>query len=172
MIFFEQIVFIIFFCIWFLLTIINQLNYRWVQKVKNYDVFHLLPRWTFFAPNPGVSDYHFVYRYKNGSNDVSAFTEMPLYDSRTISSAIWNSNKRVKKALSDLVMDLNRQCSSLELTEHNVKISFSYIALLNFLSNIPKDSDVTSMQFAILKSEGFIDETKPEIVISSEFHNV
>ena len=164
--------FALIFLSWFILTIINQFNYKWVQKVKKFDVFHLLPRWTFFAPNPGTSDYHFVFRLMDVNNNVSSFTEIPLYGNRNFLSAFWNSNKRVKKALADLVMDLNRQCVSKEINEENIKISFSYIALLNFLSNVPKSTNTKSIQFAILKSQGFIDDEIPSLIICSEFHNV
>ena len=161
-----------FFLIWLLLTIVNQFDTKFSQEIRKYDIFHLLPRWTFFAPNPGTSDYHFLYRFKSTDNQISAFIEIPLHGNRNILSAVWNSNKRLKKALLDLVMDINRLCAQEQINESNIKISFSYIALLNFITSIEKPYKTNYVQFVILKSDGFIEKRDPQLILCSEFHHV
>lgn len=163
---------IFFYFLWLIATVINQFNYPWVQKTLSFDVFHLLPRWTFFAPNPGTSDYHVLYRQMDKDKNISKFIEIPLHGKRKISSFIWNPHKRVKKTLLDLAMTMNRQISFPEINENNIKLSFSYIAFLNFLSSVPKNSDTESIQFIILMSNGFKDKGEPNLIICSEFHNV
>src|SRR5690348_12432463 len=52
----------LFFLGWFILSILNQFGFAWFDKITRHDHFSLLPLWTFFAPNPGQSDYHLIYR--------------------------------------------------------------------------------------------------------------
>ena len=172
MVILTDVLIIIFFSCWFILTFINQFRFSFTKKLKSTDIFHLLPVWTFFAPNPGTSDYHFVYRVMNENNRVSEFIEIPLHENRNLISAFWNAQKRVKKALADLVMSLKQICETKAADDDNIKLSFSYIALLNFLSNIPKPPDTKFIQFAILESGGFIDSENPRLIMCSEFHHV
>src|SRR5688500_2497266 len=99
---------IFFFSIWFVLSIINQIDHKLVQGIKQNDIFHVLPRWTFFAPNPGFSDYHLLFRHKLATGEISHFKEISLTAQKNLLSAVWHPGKRTKKALSDLVRDLSR----------------------------------------------------------------
>lgn len=163
---------ILFFALWLLLTIFNQFNLKWAKQIKTQDVFHLLPSWTFFAPNPGTSDYHIVYRTMDDNKNISAFIEIPLHNNRQLTHACWNSSKRTKKALTDLVMSLKKLCVVEDLKKEKLQVSFSYIALLNFLTHIEKSTSVKFIQFAILESKGFNDPNQPQLLICSDFHHV
>ena len=157
---------------WLIATLINQFHYPWVRKLLFFDIFRLLPIWTFFAPNPGTSDYHVLYRQKDSNNNVSEFIELPIHGSRSLFSFFWNPDKRVKKVLLDLAIDMNRLCASEETNEQNIKVSFDYIAFLNFLSSIPMSPETKSVQFLILATSGFIEISKPRLILCSEFHDV
>jgi hypothetical protein len=163
---------ILFFALWLLLTILNQFNFKWARQIKKQDVFHLLPSWTFFAPNPGTSDYHIVYRTMDDNKNISAFIEIPLQSDRQLTHACWNSSKRIKKALTDLVMSLKKLCAAEELKKEKLQVSFSYIALLNFLTHLEKSASVKFIQFAILESKGYNDPNPPQLLICSDFHHV
>ena len=160
------------FITWFALTVANQFDYPWVQALKAYDFFDLLPKWTFFAPNPGTSDYHLLYRGMDVAGGLSPFKEISLLSRKHLVAAFWNPGQRRKKVLSDLVMDLHRLCWSDSVDENNIKTTLSYVAILNFLTSIPKQAHIKSVQFAILTSEGFEGSDNPKLVICSEFHNV
>lgn len=162
----------LFFALWLILTIFNQFSFKWVNQMKKKDVFHLLPSWTFFAPNPGTSDYHIVYRTMDVNENISAFIEIPLHNNRQLMHACWNSSKRVKKALTDLVMSLKKLCAVQDLKKEKLQVSFSYIALLNFLTHLEKSSSVKFIQFAILESKGYNDTNPPQLLICSDFHHV
>lgn len=163
---------IVFFATWLLLTILIQFDFKWANQIKKQDVFHLLPSWTFFAPNPGTSDYHIVYRTMDENNHVSAFVEFPLHSDRPLTHAFWNSSKRVKKVLTDLVMILKKTIAAEDLNKEKLQVSFSYIALLNFLTHLEKPASAKFIQFAILESKGYNDPGPPKLLICSEFHHV
>ncbi|TKC06224.1 hypothetical protein [Pedobacter frigoris] len=162
---------IAFYGIWFLGTICHQFDYKWVAGIRKFDYFRILPRWTFFAPNPGTTDYHLLYRHMDKNDQVSDFKEIPLHD-RHASSFIWNASKRSKKVLFDLVQEMNRICNREDVNEAAVKLSFSYICILNFLTKIPKAQDTKSIQFAIVASSGFIEYGEPTLTFCSDFHHV
>lgn len=167
-----NVVAIVFFALWLLLTIFNQFNFKWVSQIKKQDIFHLLPSWTFFAPNPGTSDYHIVYRTMDDNKNVSAFIEIPLLNDRRLTHAFWNSSKRVKKVLTDLVMILKKSCAAEDMKKEKLQVSFSYIALLNFLTHLERSTSVKFIQFAILESKGYNDPGPPQLLICSAFHHV
>lgn len=166
-----RVVVLVFFALWLVATLLKQLDFPWARKVVAFDVFHILPRWTFFAPNPGTSDYHLVYRKMDAQNNVSEFLEFPFHERNRL-CFLWNPDKRVKKALMDLAIMMNQLCASDEYNENNIGLSFSYVAILNFLSSVPLGSNTRSLQFALLVSDGFIDLKEPRLVICSEFHSV
>jgi len=160
------------FLVWLVLTTLNQFESQSAMKLRRHDIFYLLPRWTFFAPNPGTSDYHLVYRYMKGDGTVSEFREVTFPERQPLLSALWNPHKRLRKAFLDLSMDLTRLCGRPDINEDNIKITFSYLAVLNFLKGVPLTRDVRSVQFAIMKSKGFIDSELPKLVICSDFHDI
>jgi hypothetical protein len=169
---FIRIVVIVFFFVWVIATIVNQFDYPWVRKIQSFDICRILPRWTFFAPNPGTSDFHILYRQKDVEDNITDFTEIPLHGKRYLSSIIWNPEKRVKKVLLDLAITINSQIAAKLLNENNIKLSFGYIALLNFLSTVPLNKSTRYIQFVILESAGFIETVEPQLVICSEFHKI
>jgi hypothetical protein len=89
--------------VWLVLTIANQFNFRWMQWVRGVDFMLLLPRWTFFAPNPGLSDFHLSYRTIAADGTPSPWEEIDLIAKRTLRSAVWNPDKRVTKAVIEAV---------------------------------------------------------------------
>lgn len=159
------------FIAWIIATVLFQLNYTWLDKLKEFDVLRLLPRWTFFAPNPCTTDFHVVYRLKSLDGTVSEFLEIPLHR-REWYAFFWNARKRLRKSVIDLAITMNQLCASTEYTENNIRLTFSYLAILNFLKRVPRDSDTAAIQFALLSTNGFIDAEAPKLIICSEFHRV
>src|SRR5580704_14833532 len=85
------------FSVWCLLSILNQLPLAMNERVRRLDIFHLVPRWTFLAPNPGISDYHLVYRVRRHAGDRDAWQEIHWTIDRTWFSCVWNPTKRRRK---------------------------------------------------------------------------
>jgi hypothetical protein len=89
--------------LWVVLTIANQFNFRWMRHIKALDFMLLIPRWTFFAPNPSLTDFHLSYRTIAADGTASEWEEIDLIAKRTLLSAVWNPDKRVTKAVIEAV---------------------------------------------------------------------
>jgi hypothetical protein len=96
--------------LWLLLTIANQFNARWLRYVRGFDLMMLIPRWTFFAPNPGLSDFHLSYRIVDADGRVSAWEEIDGISQRSLRAAVWNPDKRVTKAVIEMASVLVPLC--------------------------------------------------------------
>lgn len=156
---------------WLLLSILNQFRFSWLDRVKRADAFALLPLWTFFAPNPGQSDYHCVYRDQFPDGTLGEWKELPLTEPRKPYSFFWNPEKRSKKVLSDVVASLVTDVASQRLGHPDVMVTVPYLLLLNVVSAQP-GSGGALRQFAVVETYGFIPTGAPRALLSSIFHSV
>jgi len=169
---------LIFYASWIILTCVNQ--FYQAKKLQAFleklDLLHILPGWTFFAPNPGTSDYHLLYRVKNKNGDVSPFTSVKLKNQRQLLNAIWNPNKRAQKALTDFVQEIRMlvYLDHPEDPDHNLlRLSLSYIATLHYCTALGRQIPGTeSVQFMIIESYGYITSQEPQLLLNSDFHQV
>ena len=155
---------------WFLITVLSQLNVKVVARLKVHDTFSLIPNWCFFAPRPGTSDYHLLFRDSDPSGEWSSWQEIPLASRRTLWGAIWNPEKRKTKVLSDVVRGLVRLAQ-----DQNFKyfaLTLPYLSILNYVSSIRRSTPCVQTQFMILKSEGFFSHEDPQFLFMSEMHNL
>lgn len=67
---------------WLAASILNQFRFSWFQRFRQYDSFSLLPIWSFFAPNPGQSDYHLVFRDRQHDGSHSEWSEIEITEPR------------------------------------------------------------------------------------------
>lgn len=156
---------------WLLASAICQFNILRLESFfRRMDYFSLLPRWSFFAPNPGVTDYHLLYRDKDQENECGRWRELPIASKRTLLGAIWNPKKRSKKALSDAVQTIVRSSNTLKPSEF--KTSICYIALVNFIASLPRKTDGRATQFMIMESYGHYPDKGPKMLFRSEFHKL
>src|SRR6516165_3344166 len=70
---------------------------KWVARWKYRDVCGIIPLWTFFAPNPGMTDYHLMWRDRYADHSCSPWHEV-VAPSASWLKAIWNPHKRSRKA--------------------------------------------------------------------------
>lgn len=158
------------FAVWFILSVINQFGFRWFDHMLEIDYFSLIPYWTFFAPNPGQTDYHLVYRDRLPDGSTTSWREVVLTEPRGLISFIWNPKKRSKKVLSDVAMSIARIVRTDPRTEQFVIVSFQYLLILNYLTkSLPAPAGV-ERQFAIVETAGFFREGPPSVVLRSDFH--
>jgi hypothetical protein len=156
------------FAIWLVLSVFNQLKVSLNDRVRRWDVGHLVPRWTFFAPNPGTADYHLVYRdFDAASQPCSPWHEvhMPL---RSRLSLIWNPQKRARKVLVDMAQSL----SSLAV-DNNAAATFSipYLALLQLtLHHSQPAANAHARQFGIAQTYGPEQDSEPVFLYRSATH--
>jgi len=157
---------------WFLLSILNQFSFAFMAKfAAGYDRWLLLPRWTFFAPNPGCTDYRLLYRDFDDREQASEWSEVPLVRRRGHWDAIWNPDKRRSKGLFDLAQSL-----LILRHEHDnpavAMTSIPYVALAHYVDCLPRGPGVKYRQFIIVQTHGIFADAGPELLMHSGVHRV
>lgn len=162
----------IFFSVWLVFSVINQFGPKWMNKVKKYDYFSLIPKWTFFAPNPGSTDYHLLYRDILDDGEICKWTPVISPDNRSLVTAIWNPQKRVRKAQADIVRALIRLPDEKKDNIYFIYFTLPYLLLLNTVTNMPCGPNVRSRQFMVMETSGFNGRFQPRQIIRSGVHDV
>ena len=155
-------------CVWFAISALAQLNRGAVKKLKDHDAFSLIPNWSFFAPRPGTSDYHLLFRDTDGAGVGGEWQEIPLAQRRTLLGAVWNPQKRKTKTLSDVVRGLVLLSQDRSLREYS--LTLPYLIILNYVSALSRPERAGWTQFMILKSEGFYSTQEPQFIFLSKQH--
>lgn len=159
------------FAIWFLASIIHQFRFKWWHTFARFDVFNLLPRWTFFAPNPGRTDLHLVFRSLTDSHP-GPWIEVKS----TRFNAwrwVWNPTRYSNKVISDLVNNLHQIMYANKNYPRAIIFSGPYISLLNIVMHQPvPDKTATHRQYAIVATQGFQEDRMIVIKYISEIHHV
>lgn len=161
---------ILFLSAWFIISALAQLDIPGVAALKTHDIFSLIPNWSFFAPRPGTSDYHLLFRDSSPTGPAGKWREISLHDKRTLWGAVWNPQKRKSKTLSDVVRALVRLAQDRSLKDYS--LTLPYLAILNYVSSIPRDMRSQQTQFMILKSDGFFSEEDPQFLFMSNLHRL
>ena len=156
--------------IWFLVSAVCQYQNQITAKLRSFDVFSLIPCWTFFAPNPGTSDYHLLYRDRYEDGAFTSFKEVSLISRISIVGAIWNPEKRNQKILSDAVRSLAMLVSDLNINE--IQVTIPYLLILNHITNLERSDNVDVTQFVIAISYGYISLNEPKIFMASKLHSI
>jgi hypothetical protein len=165
----------LFLIVWLLLSVLNQFSFSFFETVAQHDKWALLPRWTFFAPNPGCTDFRVVYRTFDELDQPSAWREVPMVRKRVWSDAIWCPDKRAAKALIDLTMAF--RFVRRKFDDPTMLITtIPYIALVHYLDRLLHfDQSAKSWQFMIIQTHGIITESGPDIpdiLVRSQVHHV
>lgn len=158
------------FLAWFVLSVLNQFGFTWFDKITRHDHFALLPLWTFFAPNPGQSDYHLVYRDRKTDGSVTEWHEIEMTERRKPFGFIWNPEKRSKKVLSDVVTSIVSSIPTANESDQVIMLSIPYLILLNVVTHIDGEGQGTYRQFVLVETFGFNPTSEPRLVLRSDFH--
>lgn len=154
---------------WFAASVLNQFSLNWWKRVMRYDRLGLVPRWTFFAPNPAREDIHVVYR------DRSKSTQGPW---RSLTTAppnpwvrwIWNPGRFERKAVIDLVNGLRNSRRQFKEHAQSVLLSTSYVGLAGWVMRQDRDSSTDYREFAVLTSTGFPPIQSLSVEFTSRVH--
>src|SRR5215213_561511 len=126
----------LFLSVWLLASAVHQLRRRSWERIARWDALNLLPRWSFFAPNPGRHDLHVVYREWLLEEAGPWRQLMPTHANRRWRWC-WNPSRYPRKAVSDLANSLQYAERSLEEMPRSVLLSSSYISLLSWVMAQP-----------------------------------
>lgn len=154
---------IVFFSVWLILTVVNQFHEKRPAWLKSLDIFGLIPIWTFFAPNPGMTDYHLLYRDRLPDGTLGQWKEVRLQTRTGTLSAVWGPDRRRNKTLSDLVS------ATIQLARTNgqkgIPVSIPYLLLLNYITSLPHSLAADSTQFMVMEHEGYHESPDPSRVL-------
>lgn len=151
---------------WLALTLPYQYT-PWSRRLSRMDLFGLLPRWTFFAPNPATRDLHLVVRDKLKSGVLTGWREIQFSEPRNVLEALWHPSKRPRKAVGDAAHSLKAIAREREMW---LPGSLPYLMILNCcLNGAPTTKNVIARQFAIVETTGRKDRIL-WILYSSQFH--
>lgn len=157
--------------VWLLLSILVQFNnIRWLRIIRGIDVFCLLPAWTFFAPRPGTSDVNLLYRDRLVDGSTTPWRATSFRDPGWI-RFLWNPYRRRQKCLFDMYQSLGMFAAEVKSVERIV-LHGGYIALLNFVSSLPRNPLHISTQFLLAHTPGALRENEPQILFISAVHRL
>ena len=148
----------------FLVTIIKELkffDYSWSQFPF---LFHFIPSWSFFAPNPYHSDYFILVRFIEKEKVKEWKQVYKINEMRKSYSIFWNPQKWLLKSIADVSIDLLK-IASFTKEKTSICLSLPYLSILNWIQ-ILKSPSAEKIQFAIMcrAKEG------PEVLFLSETH--
>lgn len=159
------------FAAWFLLTIAFQKKNSLSASITRFDRFNLIPRWSFFAPDPGASNYHFIYRSRDDETGVRPWLEVDL-SPRGPLFFIWNPGKRYRESMIELFQLL--ALSSINHPAERLQFTAPYIILLDIARQRLGSSlsSRASYQFALVETRGASGSSVPRVRFYSLTHPV
>lgn len=162
---------IIVFSIWFLLTIAFQKNNKLSRLTTRFDRFTLIPKWSFFTPDPGASNYHFVYRSRDDKTSASPWLELNL-SPRGMLFPLWNPRKRYREGMIELFQLL--ALSSLNNSVERLQFTAPYVILLDVARKRLEGSlsSQAFFQFALVETRGPTGASAPLVRFYSLTHPV
>ena len=157
------------FSIWLVLTIGKQFRHPFFRRIGRLDTFNLLPIWTFFAPNPGKTDLHILFRDALGDGSLTGWQEI-LHGHKRRIRLLWNPAKREDKILRDCVQVLRR--SERELSARPALFfTVPYLMILGHVLRASIPDYAAARQF-LLVEEGCYPGGDTIPVFMSSFHSV
>jgi hypothetical protein len=162
----------ILYVLWVVANVANQFHSWCPTWLSALDVFGLIPVWTFFAPNPGMTDYYLLYRDRLPEGSLDNWRQVELKPSEnSFRLALWNPTKKKHKALSDMVSALIRLA---KYREHEGLIAtVPYILILNFITSRPHSLGADGTQFMVLEHGGFAGEPeRSRVLVMSGIHRL
>jgi hypothetical protein len=128
-----------------------------------------VPVWNFFAPNPGVHDFHLLTRERLDNGEVTRWRQDMLFERpRSLLTCLWNPHKIERKILYDLTLSLVREIADLGDDLALIKISIPYLVFASYAETLPHPPDAVGVQFMLMRSSAI--EPEAEIVFVSEVH--
>ncbi|MBV9823859.1 MAG: hypothetical protein JO144_16635 [Actinobacteria bacterium] len=151
-----------------------QFSFAFMRKVKRFDYAGLIPRWTFFAPNPASSDHDVYYRDLLDNDRLTPWRPLLLRQKHAMLPLLINLDKRRQKAFSDFVRSLSRRKRTITGEDPSLQLTIPYIAILKYLSesSVYHDPQTVACQFAIVQSFGFVTDRDPRVVMQSGLHRL
>ncbi|PZT75936.1 hypothetical protein DNK56_21315 [Streptomyces sp. AC1-42W] len=136
------------------------------------DVFSQVPNWKFFAPNPAVHDFHYVYRTLDAEGRTSQWHEIEMIEPRRWHQAFWFATRRPEKAVFDLCTAILQHVARWGIS--SVQENSSYRVLAEFIRRTIRESQpeptlVRGFQFGVVRASGHDASEAPETLFVSPY---
>lgn len=154
---------------WLAVSALCQFGNPLGRLLRQVDACYLIPQWTFFAPRPAMHDYWFLYRDQLGNGAVTRWFEVPLRRTHFLIAPLWNPYRRHNKALFDIVTQVGLLAGE-GREPAQLKLTVPYLALLSFVSALPRDHGAVATQFLIMTSGDSAAGVSPAPVLVSALH--
>jgi hypothetical protein len=139
---------ILFFMAWLLLTVLTQFKGSLRYKIKTYDVFSLIPIWTFFAPRPTTCDLCLKVRDIYPSGELGPWRTVETNPPRRIFHILWNPQRRTHFVLLNLSCHLSSAPGPADF--QYFKRSVAYRAIRNLVMHLPRSPLASACQFCFM----------------------
>ena len=157
---------VLFYTVWGILSILPQSTNKLTDKIKSYDLLNILPNYKFFCPNPIRSDYHLYYRGRFQDDQFSQWEEIRIGHKVQLLCAIWNPHKRERKVFYKVVKIIRKHYRKRKGTHYG----HAYLLLLDFIKNQGKMKGFNGIQFRISSRQDLEKLTKERIFFTSRIH--
>jgi hypothetical protein len=156
--------------LWLILTIVCQFDGKFSRLISSFDKFGLIPRWTFFAPNPCDFDIHLLVRFAKGTV-ISKWQETELtkkiYARNKWTRGIFNPYRRIEK----LLFDFANEARASKDKQVQIRHLSGYIFLLRFSEFLAIEQDAEKVQFMLAGSNTIL-LPNSEIIMVSDLHSL
>jgi hypothetical protein len=166
----EEAFLIVLLSFWLVISFFGQFKTGLVSRLRGQDVFHLIPNWRFFAPVPARRDYHLEYRTFSRGGAPTRYVRVEFLRQRDWLSTIWNPSKRRRKAFNTSVRRIMR--CRIRFDEQASRRCVAYLHLLNYLQSTTFDANAYALQFRIIASSDYADDTRVRLAFLSDWHEI
>jgi hypothetical protein len=153
-----------------LITAVRQLNLTRLRWLKRHDPFSLIPTWSFFTPYPGAFDCKLLYRDRYEDGGLSPWRDVGLGHAQTPWIALWNPQRRLRKAVRVTISDLILLAQAIGAQE--IVSSAPYAAILSYIASMERPRAPRQTQFMVLLSYGFLSDREPKRLFVSRMHSL
>lgn len=162
---------------WFLLSAMNQTHW-FSDKFGYLDWFALLPKWTFFAPSPGIHDNHIVYRkLVHSDTEANSTSQSQCSDWQTLGyldrsyiPLLWNPERRTSKTVSDIISNFLTISNREKDSQKYIPLTIEYLTLTNLVQSRLEPGG--HLQWAIVRSHGYTGARGLALIYLSHIHKI
>lgn len=145
--------------LWLLLTILRQVT---PELWWRFDLFSLIPRWTFFAPRPIRYDYLLLYRDQKDDGTPGNWRENPYSRQGGWGNLLFNPKSRCYRVVYIFI---------LQALQANKRGSLArdpfYRGLIEIIRSWPGEDGSDEREAVILRSRGSLADAPPQAVLTT-----
>jgi hypothetical protein len=151
-----------------MLTFVVQTDNKLTWRVKEYDIFNLLPNYKFFCPVPARRDYQLYFRSYNGLEMIHEWKRIEVFPKRNFMSWLWNPSKKKVKSFSRIVQVIGKKYRN----KSTVSYGFMYMQLVNYIKSFQTDELIREIQFKITYKRIHSNEFEEQDYYISNIHKI